>query len=250
MSQPKLFYDDRFADATPVASTTDATADFAVAYLSDWRPYTFWKPTALPATVTVNSGSAKAADYFLIWGHDLFTQGATIELRGSTDNFGASDVLVATKTPTDDEPFLVEFGSVSYQYWRFRITGVTMPTIAIAVAGAALTIPSYLPNGFDPIGREVIGSINTSKEGHPLGKTLDFEKWQTKLTFELLTWTWLRATFLPAWNSHLRSKPFVFAWESTSYGDELRLVVTDKKFDSPHRSGSYCDLTLSVFGVV
>src|SRR3954464_7747325 len=104
MASPKFLYDNRFNDAVPVASTT-AAGDFNVLNLLDFRPYTWWKPTALPATVTIDSGSAKAADFAMIYGHDLFTQGATLEIRKSTDNFAANDVLVATKTPTSNDPF-------------------------------------------------------------------------------------------------------------------------------------------------
>ena len=102
MGYPKIFHDNRLDDATPAASTT--AAGYNVLNLRDWRPYTKWQPTALPATVTVDCATAKAADYAVIWGHDLFTQGATLEIRGSTDNFAASNVLVATKTPTSNEP--------------------------------------------------------------------------------------------------------------------------------------------------
>lgn len=249
MSLPKILYDNRFDDGTPVASTT-ASGDYDVLNLRDWRPYTWWQPTALPATVTVDCGSAKAADYFLVYGHDLFTQGATIELRGSNDNFAADDNLVATKTPTDDNPFMMEFASVSYRYWRIRITGATMPSLAIAVPGAVMEIPSYLTPGFDPIGAKVKSSTNTSKQGHPLGKVVDFSEWKQTLNFEVVTWAWLRATWEPAWEAHLRSEPFVFVWESTSYSDELRMVVSDNQYSAPHQPGQYANLSFTVMGVI
>jgi hypothetical protein len=47
---PKILYDNRFKDAAPVASST-AVGNFNVLNMTDFRPYTWWKPTALPATV-------------------------------------------------------------------------------------------------------------------------------------------------------------------------------------------------------
>lgn len=246
MGLPRIFHDSRFDDATPVASTT--AAGFDVLNLLDWRPYTEWQPTALPATVTVDCGSAKAADYAVVWGHDLGTQGATLEVRGSTDNFSASDVLEATVTPTDDRPFLLEWASVSYRYWRIRITGSTMPTLGIAAIGAALEIPKGLTEGFDPLGRTPKGMFNRSVTLAPLGSTVEHEEWAQNLNFQNLTWVWLRSTWVPAWQAHLRGEPFVFAWDSENHAGELVLANRKSGFRTPHKSGGYADLRLDLIG--
>lgn len=246
--KPKILYENRFKDATPVASTT--ASGYSVLNLRDWRPYTWWKPTALPATVTVDCGSAKAADYAVVWGHDLFTQGATFEVRGSTDNFAASDVLVATKTPTSDDPFVLTWTSVSYRYWRIRITGTTMPSLAIAAVGAALEVPEYLPEGFDPLNRRIEGDFNRTNKGHPLGRTIEFEEWSERLEFDWVTWTWMRNSFKPAWDAHLRSSPFVFAWDAGDHADEIYLVNAKGEYKAPHKPGSYGTLSFDVSGVV
>ena len=248
MALPKIFHDSRFDDGTPVASTT--ATGFDVLNLLDWRPYTKWQPTALPATVTVDCGSAKAADYSVVWGHDLFTHGATLEVRGSTDNFSGSDVLVDSLTPSDDDPFLLEWSSVSYRYWRIRITGTTMPTLGIASIGAALEIPKGLREGFDPRGRKPKGVFNKSVAGMPLGRTVQYEEWAQSLTFPDIAWAWIRSTWEPAWTAHLRNTPFVFAWDSTSHADELVLANVEGGFTTPHRIGSLADLRINLVGLL
>ena len=247
MGLPRVFHDNRLDDATPAASTT--ATGFDVLNLRDWRPYTEWQPTALPATVTVDCGSAKAADYAFIWGHDLFTQGATLEIRGSTDNFAASDVLVDSLTPTSDDPFLLEWTSTSYRYWRINITGTTVPTLGIAAIGAALEIPAYLREGFDPIGTEPKGIFNRSVAGMPLGRSIQYEDWSQSLTFDNLSWAWIRSTWEPAWAAHLRGEPFGFAWNSTTYPTEIALVTAKAGSKTPHKSGSYADLQLDLTGL-
>ena len=248
MAKPAFYYDNRFADATPAASTT--AAGFAVANLTDWRRYTWWKPTAIPATVTVDCASPKAADYALIVGHNLAATGCTVQVRGSTDNFATSDVLVATNTPTTDRPLLVTFGSVSYRYWRLRFITGTAPSIAIAAIGAAFELPTWLEQGFDPIGRSVEGIRNANANGQPLGRVVDFEQWQQRLTLRAVSWSWLRNTFEPAWRAHLRASPFGFCWEPGSYASEVRLVAAGDDFGTPHQAGSLADLTLDLQGVV
>ncbi len=245
---PKILHDNRLDDGTPVASTT--AAGFSVLNLRDFRPYTWWKPTALPATVTVDCGSAKSVDYWSVYGHDLFTQGSTIELRGSTDNFSASDVLLDTVTPSNNKAFARYINSASYRYWRLRVTGPTPPSLAIAVLGQVLDVPMYLQDGFDPIGRKVIGISNRSMDGHPLGRTIKYEQWEEQLKFQLISWSWLRDSFAVAWTAHLRDDPWLFVWDPTGHPFEIFLVMVKDQFKSPHKIGSLCDLTLDVVAVV
>lgn len=248
MAKPHIFYDNRLGDAAVAASST--ASGFAAANVADWRAYTWWKPAALPATLTVDCATAKAADYALIHGHDLATQGCTVEVRGSTDNFATSDVLLASATPTSDEPLLLLFASASYPYWRLRITGAAAPTLAIAAIGARLELPTWLPQPFDPLGRQIMGQSNRNERGQALGRVVQFEAWKEQIKLERVSWAWVRSTWLAAWRAHLRSTPFVLGWEVDLYPTDLKLVTAGDKFDTPHYSGSTCDLTFDVEAVV
>ena len=248
MSKPLILYHNRLDDAAPTASTTAAGYD--VDNLADWRPYTWWQPTAMPATVTVNCGSAKPADYALVWGHDLYSKSATLEIRGSTDNFSSSDVLVDTITPTSDDPFLLQFASASYQYWRFKITGAGgNPSLAIAAIGVAMEMECGVELGFDPLMRRITGQSNISESGNPLGKSIAFEEWGATLRFPQVAWTWMRTDFIPAWKAHLRSTPFVFAWDPGDHDDELYLVTSADTLSAPHDNPDYCALSFDVRGL-
>ena len=243
MAKPKFFYDNRFDDATPVASTT-AAGDFNVLNLRDWRPFTWWKPTAVPATVTVDSGSAQARDYFLVYG-----EAGTYEARGSTDNFSASNVLLATIVLTATGLGLAVFASASYRYTRLTIPSGSPPAVAIAAIGTALEAPVWFEDSFSPIDREVHGHTNRNEAGHALGRIVNFESWQSQILLKNVSWTWARDTFLPAWKAKLRGQPFGFCWEPASYSGDVRLVAAGEKFAVPHRSGSRCDVRFDVEGV-
>jgi hypothetical protein len=54
---------------------------------------------------------------------------------------------------------------------------------------------------------------------------------------------------LPAWEAHLRSSPFGFAWDLENFPAELRLVVADDQFDAPHMAGSLADLSVTLSGI-
>lgn len=251
MAGPLVLYESRLNDATPVASST--AAGFDVLNLRDLRDFTFWKPSALPATVTVDCGSSKAADYLAVYNHNLGSKGCTIEVRRSTDNFAANDVLVDTHAPADDKPFVRLFSSVSSRYWRIRILNGSAPTLAIALLGARLEIPSTsgIREGFDPIGRELVTQINRSNMGRALGNVVSWRRWRASLFFELVSWSWVRDSWQPAAEAWLESEPWLFAWNPDSYPKELRHVTMDASgWDAPHRAGSLTDLQVAVTGVM
>jgi len=246
--KPRILYDNNFTDGIVTASTT-AALPFHADNLWDWRPYTWWKPTALPATVTVDCLTAQAADYWFVYGHDLFTQAATIELRGSTDNFAASNVLVDTLTPISNAAFARTFTSTSFRYWRIRITGTTMPSLAIVAAGVKLEPDGFLSVDFDPLSRSSVTRTNRNENGQPLGKVTQFVEWSQAVTFRRTSWTWIRATFLPAWRAHLRATPFGWQWNAgvdaepylVTAGDDLRL---------PHYQAAQADVSFDLTAVV
>ncbi len=243
MAKPKFLYDNRFADATPVASSTE-TGDFNVLNLRDWRPYTWWKPTAIPATVTVDSGSARARDYMLVYG-----EAGVYEARGSTDNFGASNVLLGTLTLTETGLGLVTFNSASHRYTRLTLPSGSPRAVAICAIGAALVSPVYLEGQFDPIYRRVHGQSNRNENGHPLGRAVYFEEWSAQITLRDVSWTWARDSFIPAWKTHLRGSPFGFVWDSDLYPGDVRLVQAGDRFRGPHRAGSFADIDIELEGV-
>lgn len=245
MSKPAILYDSRLKDGVPVASGTAAGA-FDVANLTDWRPFTWWKPDAMPGTVTVDAGVAAAVNYWAVWGHDLGTQGATIELRKSSDNFGGNDVLIDSFTPTDDDPFARYVATADERYWRFRLTGATAPSLAIAAMGVLFEFPEYLEQGFDPLGAEPMGGFNRAVKGAPLGRSSDYELWSQELEFRQISRNWIRDSFKPAWDAHLKSDPFIFAWDRGGHAGELYLAVAAGGIAAPHRGGVKADLSFRI----
>lgn len=244
---PKLLFDNRFSDAVPTADTV--AAGYSPANVRDWRAYTWYKATAMPTNLYVDSGSAKSASAWAIVGHDLFSRGVTsVNLYGSASPAYSPQTLVDSFTPASDAPVFRQFSSTSWRYWRVTINGPSIPSLAIVAVGAPLAMPRPLARGFDPVGRALQGVVNRSEKGHPLGRAVEFEEWSAQLDFSLLTPAWVRATWLPAWRNHLRGRPFLFAWDPGDYADEVRLVTAGDSFRSATQ-GAYCSLSFSVSGL-
>lgn len=147
-------------------------------------------------------------------------------------------------------------------YWPKRLTNtqlswltaadrgdVGLPSMAIAMIGAAMELPTGLESTFDPVGRKLDGRKIANNNGQPLGSLVDYSRWEQTVTLRAVSWSWVRSTWLPAFEAALQSDPFVFSWDPGNYPDECRMVTTDGDFATPHRSGSICDLTVNLRGV-
>lgn len=248
---PLILHESILADGVVTASSS-ATGT-SPANLSDWRPYTWWRPTLLSADVWIDAGAARTVDYWAVYGHDLFSKGVNgVNLYGSNDSGYSPQTLVDSFVPSSDKPVLRTIASSgSWRYWRINLTSPTpsvLPSIAIAAIGNKLQLPRFLARGFDPIGRNTLSTVNRSKAGHPLGRAVEFEEWRSEIAISRVDWDWLRDTWIPAWESHLRGTPFLFAWDVTDHADEVRLVQATGGYSTPHVSGSLAELRFEVAG--
>lgn len=257
MGYPKILFDNRLRDGGLTASST-ASDGFSIANVTDFRPYSYWKPgnEAQPSIVVDVSagGLVKTGDYLLIHSHTLGSKGpTTVNLYGSnTPSFSPTPLESVVVALGDDSPVFLQFASQAWNYWKIEWVvnnPSNPPEAAIIALGSALVVPSYIRESFDPTTRKVHGLTNISMQGNPLGKIIDWEEWQQSVTFELLSWQWVRQTFLPAWEIHLRGIPFVFSWDPQAHPEELLLVNAGDAFTTPHRAGELADLTLEMVGI-
>lgn len=243
---PIALFDNRLNDGVPVASSS--AAGFSPLNLRDMRPYTFWKPAAMPATITVDCGTAKTIDSVAIFAHDMSASATVVDVLSSTDNF-ATSTNEAFVSPTTTAPVLLTFApTAARRYWRLSFAGAA-PTIGLVLLGNRLTFPRRLVQGFDPIGRESVGDTNVSEKGHPLGRDVQFEAWKASLDFRRIDGAWLRSTFLPAWQAYLRGKPWIFSWDPDDHPGESRLVMSGESFKAMSMEGTSTGLSFDVSGV-
>jgi len=132
--------------------------------------------------------------------------------------------------------------------WNARLEIADMPSIGIAMIGNALTLPEPVENEFDPLGVQLHGSIDVSRNGNPLGRYIDYQQWEQSLTFNDTPLTWLRANWLTNWRA-MRDQPMLFAWDVDNAPDDVYLVNIGDSFRAPVRSGGRCRLQFSLSGV-
>lgn len=104
------------------------------------QPFKF-NAAAADDQITVDFGSEKSVDVCGVHGHNIDSGVTAIQLRKSSDNFSASDVLVATMTKASPT-FFTTFASTSFRYWRLKLVGTNASAIELGewVLGAKSTL--------------------------------------------------------------------------------------------------------------
>jgi len=184
--------------------------------------------------------------------HNLFTQGAAgVYLAGSVGGVGwASDVLVAPFTPANDFTFAKFFTSGFYNYYRLIIPAgyVAPPTIGIMILAPYMEIPDWPDTPHDPDHASDIGDVMTSGTGRYLGSVVEGTMRQPEFSFSCLTYTWVRATWLPFRRAHGR-RPFVFLWDPGICPDEAYFVWIATNDRAQPYQGVFRTLQLTLNGV-
>lgn len=121
MGQPTIIYCDYGTTATATASITgNGNGSDVLIQTED----TFYAPLVTTTfNVVVDLGASAAMDSVAILGHVL--GGASLEIRGSTDNFAASDVLVSVDAAivSDVNSTWRAFTEATFRYWKFIFSG-------------------------------------------------------------------------------------------------------------------------------
>lgn len=146
-SLPTILFNNLFLSGT-LAASSEATGYPKENAVSE-NTNKSWKPSSLPATLSVDLGSSRAVDSFALVAHNCGTNANTVELQSSPDN--STWTTRCTVTPTDDTTILGLFNSVSARYWRIRISNGTAPNIGVAMIGVRFTFPAGVRAPYTPI---------------------------------------------------------------------------------------------------
>lgn len=119
----KLFYTNLIDASGVVITETSEVSTLPSSNVAHEFKERIWRTgTSVAAEyVTFDLGSATAATSAIILNHTLTAADTLIQVRGSTDNFAASNVLVASFTWSSGT-MLITFNSASYRYWRIAFT--------------------------------------------------------------------------------------------------------------------------------
>lgn len=208
---------------TGTASASSAQTDFPADAPLNELTYEFWRPTALPATWTLDAGSSVSGNYIGIAAHTLGTSGNTVTIQGSNDNI--TYVNIDSVSPTDNSPIMFLFASVSYRYWRITLASGSFPSIGVIYVGTVLEMLRPCYGGLTPISlsRDSVIRPNRSEGGQWLGRSVIRSGSSMKVGYTNLDNAWVRTTFKEFIEDAV-IYPFFFAWRPDNYPEDVGYV--------------------------
>lgn len=221
------------ADITVSSETADGPKDAIL------RPDTheFWQASALPATLTIDLGQARAVDYVGIAGHSIGSNLATVLIEHSPDN-SVWTTFASALAPVTDAPILFLDTNISRRYWRITLTGAgDVPQIAVVQIGEALVVQRSIYQGHTPatLARDNTLFQNMSDGGQFLGQYTRRRGVTGQVSLKNLKAGWYRSHFDPFVKA-AREFPFFFAWRPVDWPLEIAYGWTDSNI-SPSNSG-------------
>jgi len=253
-------YNNLFDTASVITPNNTPATGFEIQNAYDWRLVTWWQSSVAASymTVTLDMGSAVSADYVAMAGHNVFSTlgaNAKISVHGSTDNFSASDVTVATFDVDTDGPILGTFNSASYRYWRITIYETGLATHQSLVGhlclGARYSAPAELRAGLKLPYEAIKDDIrnNVAQKGNHIGRSVISQGVGSRLEVDLLDMTEVRGnirTFL----AHAVKKPFFFVMDEVNYPNDVVWMWTEGQIDTPGGGSQYQKIGFNYNGVI
>lgn len=215
-------------------------AGFEADALASPDTFSFWKPSALPATATIDFGDVVTIDCVALGAHNL--GGACLFVETSLD--GLTFTTVRETVVVRDDAILLLFSPVAARFARVRVTGYAAGSLDLDFVNqiyqvADLTDPGNLRIGvlnfseclqmeraiYGGHSPAVLSRNNSlrptlSERGQFLGSAVTRQGYTVAAAWKNLTALWYRDNF-DAFAAHVSSgRPFFLAWRPGSFADE------------------------------
>jgi len=246
LTHARIGYDNFVPSATVTA--TSAAAAWPADSIQRENTFERWQPTSGTASITIDNGTAKPADYVGIASHTLGSTGSTVTVEKSADN--STWTTIETVSPSENSALMIIFAKVTDRYFRVSVAGSTAPQIGVIYLGVALAMQRAIYSGHTPItlGRRTVKRPTKSEDGQFLGSSTIRHGLQTSFSWQHLKAGWYREYFDPFVKS-ARSKPFFIAWRPSKFPNEIGFCWATGDI-TPSNMGvlDYMDVSMSVEG--
>lgn len=238
-----------FVRAGTVTPSTEA-AGFEADATQNPFTYDLYRPTALPATLVYDFGSAKAFNYIGLAGHTLGSSQTTVISEYSTDNITYT-TLDVDKIPANDQAIMLLFDEVVARYMRITLTGATIPSISVVYCGVTLDMYRPFYSGHTPgvLSRQSTIKPNKSVGGQWLGRSVIRQGFTADYSWENTPIGWYE-TFVEPFSKAAITDPFFIAWNPLEFPNHVLYAWTSDDI-KPTLSGTIdlCEFGFSVEGI-
>lgn len=237
MGYPRWLYNNLALAATITASAEDS--GYPDGNLNGWRRYEKWMASGANSyTLSLDFGADASINSLGISGHNLYSEGVTSILTQYSDDDITYSTALAAFAPASDKTLAKFWTASSHRYWRITISnggGANFePYIGCLFLGTYLEFPEYCEMPFDPDRHGINSTKGAGETGEPLGESVDYRERRLSVSFNTLSRTWVKDTFLPIWDAHF-DHPFIFVWDYESHAAEAYFVEFDMdEFTAPY----------------
>lgn len=216
-----------FPLAGTIAASTTATG-YSAAYPADGQTWTYWQPTAVPASWALTFASATVS-YLGVAAHNCGTVGATVKAQ----EFAAGVWnTVATAVPTDDSPILFLLTPRTAQTtFRVRIENA-IPTVGIIMMGDVTEFPQrakYIDSMPFNEATQSTMNANISDGGHTVDVFEIRKAVPVSMTVDYMSEAWVAATLAPL-AVHMRGAPVFMADRPLAYPKSVAYGYSPEQF--------------------
>lgn len=197
---------------------------------------TYVSPAATTLTITIDLLAASSNGCIALAGENL--NGVLMELRGSTDNFGSSNVVLSASAALSGFTAAWRaYTPASYRYLRITLTGATTATRIYHAAVAPLQLLPYLEDGADLDAFQSSTNHIISPQGHFLGSQKSKTERKIPLSWGQVTDT--EYQLFVAWATACVRTPQAFFFVPDSAISTCYFGYTDQgyTFSAPSKNG-------------
>lgn len=218
-----------YQNFVPGATLTPSTegVGFEADSIQNQLTYEYWRPTAMPADVVIDMGSAQTFNYVGMAAHTLGSDSVSVAASYSADNITYTSID-ATAAPSNDGAIMLLFTPISARYIKLAFTGASVFSLGVVYVGATLDMyrPFYAGHTPDSMGRRTVVKPTKSVGGQWLGRSIIRQGFTNSYAWKNIPVDWYRTNvdpfavsaqkypFFIAWNIAEEPEDALYAWVS------------------------------------
>ena len=245
---PRIGYDNI------VTSSTVVTDQGAATRINLANPATYLKWTAdnnATQKVGANLIAAKTVNYYGIAAHNLGSAGAVVTFQTSINGVDWVNVTAGVLLQ-NNLAMIEEFPDQFAAYYRLQISGATIaPSIGVLYMGRMLRVQRRIYVGHSPfvLQRKTVVSSGKGESGQFLGRVVRSTTYETDVTVQNLTPTWVRQRLDP-FLALAADTPFFWSWRPCAYPTEVGFAwTTGDPNTSNTRPNGMMDFKMGIQGI-
>lgn len=250
-------YDSLALRSDVVVSASSEDAGFPVENATNWLTYFGgWQSSVIGDTaLTCTFQTAKAANGYALFKHNLGDIAGTVKLQHSDDGVIFTDIAGSEQTPANNKAIFFVFPEVSHPVWRLLFTGIDGGETLIvgqAFIGPALRVFGGPETGWTPPNLAFNDKfINSRADGGDfLGRSLIRKGNKTGFNVSAVPATWVRQNWEP-FLTVAQLQPFYYAWNTVDFPFEVAYCYTEDNVAKPtYQSAAHLNIRLDFIALI